>query len=188
MNTLLDIMCTLIKQLHNKMVRAWYLDNENETVTTKQLDSLGVVNWHLNADDYEQDLQKIEKERDYGHRSIVNISRETMPNLDEMLDKFFQEHLHEFEEIRFILDGSGYFDVRDKNERWIRILCEKGDLIVLPAGIYHRFTLDDNKYTKAMRLFVNSQKEPIWTPVNRDAKSDDLQCRKEYVSNFLTAY
>ena len=70
-----------------------------------------------------------------------------------------------------IADGKGYFDVRDKSDKWIRIEVEKGDLLVLPAGIYHRFvpTMDD--YVHAIRLFVG---HPVWTPINRDVGEDDI--------------
>jgi ARD/ARD' family len=49
---------------------------------------------------------------------------------------------------RLLLPDTGYFDVRDENDKWIRIACKKGDMIVLPEGIYHRFTLDDTNYIK----------------------------------------
>lgn len=138
----------------------------------------GVEYFTLNVDTYIIDgtLDKIKKERGYTYEDELVCSKECLANYDEKLKIFYTEHLHTDEEIRFCIEGSGYFDVRDKNDRWIRIEIGPGDMVVLPSGIYHRFTLDKNNYTKVKRLFIG---QPVWTAINRPA--DELDCRKRYV-------
>uniref|UniRef100_A0A0D6R4G9 Acireductone dioxygenase n=1 Tax=Araucaria cunninghamii TaxID=56994 RepID=A0A0D6R4G9_ARACU len=176
-------------------MEAWYMNETDEDqrlphhcepeqyVSLEKLAEIGVLYWHLDdVDNYEtnEQLQQIRKDRGYTYNDIITCAPDKLPNYHDKLKSFFEEHIHTDEEIRLVLDGSGYFDVRDEDDRWIRIWVKKGDLIVLPAGIYHRFTMDTANYTKAMRLFVG---EPVWTPYNRP--QDDNPIRQGYVDNFL---
>ena len=137
----------------------------------------------------------------------ITCSPDKLPCYEDKIKMFYQEHIHSDEEIRFVLDGSGacgffgglgeaphtaqppppprrvgYFDVRDLQDRWIRMHTRKGDLVVLPEGIYHRFTLDEGNYIHALRLFVG---EPVWTPYNRP--QEEHPSRAKYVSSFAEA-
>ncbi|KAH8500299.1 hypothetical protein H0E87_015523 [Populus deltoides] len=177
-------------------IEAWFVDetsgedqrlprhcNPKEFVSHDYLAELGVLYWRLNPANYENDeeLKKIREDRGYNYMDLLDICPEKVADFKEKLKNFYTEHIHADEEIRYCLEGSAYFDVRDKDDRWIRIWIKAGDLIILPAGIYHRFTLDTGDYVKLMRLFVG---EPVWTAYNRP--QEDHPARKEYIKSMVT--
>lgn len=83
-------------------------------------------------------------------KDYLDIRPGKLANFEEKLKNFFTERMHADEEIRYCLEGGGYFDVRDKDDKWVRIWIKEGDMIVLPAGIYHRFTLDAANHVKVL--------------------------------------
>jgi mannose-6-phosphate isomerase-like protein (cupin superfamily) len=105
------------------------------------LNKLGVIYHQINS---QNEVDQLASARNYKNRDEITVSPEKMGDIyEEKVKSFFHEHLHEDEEIRYILDGAGYFDVRSEGDDWVRIWLGKGDLIILPSGIYHRFTTDD---------------------------------------------
>lgn len=154
--------------------------DSGKTVDIDDLTKLGVLYYRFSDVD---DVNKLASERGYKNRDEITVSPEKMGDVyEDKVKSFFHEHLHEDEEIRYIRDGYGYFDVRNKGDQWVRIHLEKDDLLILPAGIYHRFTTDETNYIQAMRLF---KEEPKWTPLNRSEELDANQYRKEYVTSYL---
>ncbi len=123
-------------------------------------------------------LAAIKATRRYSFEDTVRISRNSMPDYDAKLAMFYTEHIHADEEVRYVLDGGGYFDVRRESDgAWVRVATRAGDMIVLPAGLYHRFTLDEGDFIVANRLFVG---EPVWTPINRGEAADTHPARATY--------
>ncbi|KAH7882081.1 1,2-dihydroxy-3-keto-5-methylthiopentene dioxygenase [Phlebopus sp. FC_14] len=175
-------------------MRAYYFDglpgdqrllhDSGKPVGDEVLKSIGVLHWHIpvSPTGEHEEIDAVAKERGYRNRDVIAITKEGLGDLYESkLKSFYEEHMHEDEEIRYILDGSGFFDVREHpTDSWIRCQLDAGDLMVLPAGIYHRFTLDEKNVIKAMRLFKD---EPKWTPHNRGGTTDANPYRLEYLKS-----
>ncbi|CAO3703419.1 unnamed protein product [Rhizopus stolonifer] len=100
--------------------------------TESDLAQFGVLYWKLDDSNPLDRMDAIAKKRHYNHRQTMELSPDAFGSVyEEELKKFFTEQTMTGEEARFVIDGSGYFDVRDKENFWIRLALEKGDLIIL---------------------------------------------------------
>lgn len=101
---------------------------------------------------YAADVQRLNDE--YGFQSVDVVSlRPDNPNRAEFRQKFLAEHTHADFEVRFFVDGSGLFYLHLDDKVYL-VLCEKGDLISVPAGTTHWFDMGENPDFKCIRLFV----------------------------------
>jgi len=175
-------------------MRAYYFDglpgdqrlphDSGKPVDDSTLNSIGVFHWHVpvTADGAYDTVQAIAQARGSSNRDIIAITKEGLGDQYETkLKIFYSEHMHEDEEVRYILEGSGFFDVREHfSDSWIRMELTPGDVFVAPPGIYHRFTLDEKNVIKAMRFFTD---DPRWTAHFRGEATDERPCRVEYLQS-----
>ncbi|CCL98377.1 uncharacterized protein FIBRA_00372 [Fibroporia radiculosa] len=176
-------------------MRAYFMDDlpgdqrlphdSGNAVSDETLDKLGILRWHIPSDaegQWEEQVNVIANERSYRNRDICLVTKEGMGDAYEAnLKKFYHEHMHEDEEIRYIIEGGGYFDVREHTtDSWVRLHLSAGDMIVLPAGIYHRFGLDMGNKSRTLRLFKD---EPKWIAYNRGVETESNPYRLEYVKS-----
>jgi 1,2-dihydroxy-3-keto-5-methylthiopentene dioxygenase len=145
-------------------MRAHYRSN-HAAVDAHTLERHGVHFQHLGLDPatYQPVLDALKSRSGYVTQDEVQLSKAT-PNLDVVMKKFDDEHTHADDEIRFVLAGEGVFDIRDHEDRMIRVVVEAGDLIVVPAGVNHRFELTAQCHIHCVRLFKD---EAGWVPQYR---------------------
>jgi len=185
------------------MVHAYYMDSSDEDQRLPhelsppqdvELEELykksGVMHFQISEDNWTSDectglLKELRESRGYSYMDICEVSKEKLGDeYDPTIKRFYKEHLHTDEEIRVTIEGGGYFDVRDCEDRWIRVHVTKGDMLVVPAGIYHRFTLDSGNYVRTIRLFIG---DPVWTPINRP-DAEKHEARKTYLENLAKKF
>jgi 1,2-dihydroxy-3-keto-5-methylthiopentene dioxygenase len=146
-------------------MRAFPLDRPTNSLAADQLREFGVLHERIPVEARSAEMARIKQEHGYRDEDEVALSADT-PNLETICAKFDKEHFHTLDEVRFVVEGEGIFDVRDRKDEWVRIVVEAGDLIIIPANKYHRFMLTDAKNIRCVRLFLNNEG---WTPLYRDA-------------------
>jgi 1,2-dihydroxy-3-keto-5-methylthiopentene dioxygenase len=132
----------------------------------QQLHAIGVqferwtANCELSADAdqatviaaYDDSIAKLKQQYHFQSVDVVNLQPDH-PDKALFRQKFLAEHIHADFEVRFFIDGRGLFYLHT-NSKVYAVLCEKGDLISVPANTKHWFDMGENPHFKCIRLFT----------------------------------
>ena len=104
---------------------------------------------------FADEVGAISAARGYRAADVVALAPST-PNLDVVLAKFDKEHTHAEDEVRFVVQGRGVFTIRGGDGELYDIEVHPGDLLAVPEGTQHFFTLCDDRQIQCIRLFTDT--------------------------------
>lgn len=103
---------------------------------------------------YRHSIDRLIEEYGFQSVDVINLNPDH-PQKAEFRQKFLAEHTHDDFEVRFFIDGCGLFYLHVGNKVYAA-LCEKGDLISVPANTTHWFDMGANPRFKCIRLFTTA--------------------------------
>lgn len=104
---------------------------------------------------YADDIARLRREKGYQAVDVVSMWPDH-PEREAARRKFLDEHTHAEDEVRFFVNGKGLFSLHI-GERVYEVLCERGDLIGVPANTTHWFDMGPEPEFTAIRLFNNPE-------------------------------
>jgi 1,2-dihydroxy-3-keto-5-methylthiopentene dioxygenase len=116
---------------------------------------------------YADEIDEMKRRGGYVTADVIDVNPGT-PNLEAMLARFDKEHTHDEDEVRFILSGRGIFFLNIQR-RVASVEVGPGDMLRVPRGTAHWFTLCEDRRIRAIRWF---QDTAGWTPHYTDSGVD----------------
>ena len=104
---------------------------------------------------YGPQIERLKAEGGYVTVDVVSLTADH-PQKAELRAKFLDEHRHGEDEVRFFVAGRGLFSLHVEDYVYA-VLCEKNDLISVPAGTRHWFDMGEQPHFVAIRLFNNPE-------------------------------
>ena len=102
---------------------------------------------------YQQDIDRLKSEGGYCTVDVISLAKGN-PNAAQLREKFLFEHTHNEDEVRFFVAGQGLFCLHI-DDKVYQVLCQRGDLISVPANTPHWFDMGSDPEFTAIRLFNN---------------------------------
>lgn len=104
---------------------------------------------------YADSVQRLKTLYGFESADVISVGPEH-PQKGELRAKFLSEHVHSDFEVRFFVEGRGLFFLHP-DDKIYAVLCERGDLISVPADVKHWFDMGEYPQLKCIRLFTTPE-------------------------------
>lgn len=104
---------------------------------------------------YRNSIEQLKQQYGFQSVDVVGLNPDH-PDKEAFRQKFLAEHVHDDFEVRFFIEGRGLFYLH-VNGKIYAVLCEKGDLISVPAHTTHWFDMGERPSFKCIRLFTTPE-------------------------------
>ncbi|CAM2009998.1 acireductone synthase [Acanthopleuribacter pedis] len=104
---------------------------------------------------YADDVARIKEENGFQSVDVVRL-KAGHPDRKAFRQKFLAEHIHAEDEVRFFVEGSGWFYLHLDDKIYVT-QCVQNDFIHVPAGTKHWFDMGNQPEFAAIRFFTNPE-------------------------------
>lgn len=104
---------------------------------------------------YRTPVDALMTERGHVSVEVISIDRDHLQK-SEFRAGFLEEHHHGADEVRFFVAGRGLLNLHI-GEYVFALLCEKHDLVSVPAGTRQWFDIGEQPHLVAIRLFKSAE-------------------------------
>src|SRR3569623_1141692 len=106
-------------------------------------------------DAYRESVDRLMKHYNFKSADVISLTP-AHPDKAALRQKFLDEHVHSDFEVRFFVEGRGLFFIHAADKVYA-IMCERGDLLSVPANTPHWFDLGADPELKCIRLFTTPE-------------------------------
>lgn len=104
---------------------------------------------------YKAEIERLKAEGGYQTADVIRVKPDH-PEREALRKKFLDEHTHAEDEVRFFVEGSGAFYLHLDGQVH-QLVCEKDDLLSVPAGTRHWFDMGPTPRLTCIRIFTNPE-------------------------------
>jgi 1,2-dihydroxy-3-keto-5-methylthiopentene dioxygenase len=108
---------------------------------------------------FREPIDKLMTERGYVNVDVISHTSD-QPQKAELRAEFLNEHHYGEDQVRFFVAGRGLFSLHIDDYVYA-VLCEKNDLISVPAGTRHWVDMGERPHFVAIRLFNDPQAQVV---------------------------